>query len=286
MQGEPLEKSEGHVCKTILRPGTGDIPPPGSRCFVHYDGKFTNGEVFDSSRLRRGCFTFVLGTGAVIPAWELAVATMRVGEIARITTRSSYAYGSLGHPPRIPVSATLVFDIELVNFHDIASVVEQGEKPPLILLVSRCRNMKREGGEHYARKAYRKASKAYNRGLALLDGKTAGGSSTALAPPEVEAEADQLRRLLQLNLAACYLQLGEWERGLRAVRWVLAREPDNPKAVLRYARLLMGAGQLTEAVEPLRRAKQLVPAQSPALRAAFAEYTRRRQSLQKQNRTL
>jgi tetratricopeptide (TPR) repeat protein len=150
----------------------------------------------------------------------------------------------------------------------------------MVLVLVRAQNMKSEGGGFFQCKAYRKASKAYNRALALLS-----GASSAVTHAEIEAEADQLRLLLHLNLAACYLQLSEWERGLRAVEWVLQRQPDNPKAVLRHARLLMGAGRLTDAVSPLRRAKQLSQGSS-AVRAAFAEYARRREALQKSERSL
>lgn len=48
--------------------------------------------------------------GEVIKGWDLGVATMKKGEIARLTCKSDYAYGECGHPPKIPSDATLIFE--------------------------------------------------------------------------------------------------------------------------------------------------------------------------------
>ncbi|KAB2604899.1 peptidyl-prolyl cis-trans isomerase FKBP20-1-like [Pyrus ussuriensis x Pyrus communis] len=47
-------------------------------------------------------------------AWDIAVKTMKVGEIAKITCKPEHAYGRAGSPPDIPPDATLVFEVELV----------------------------------------------------------------------------------------------------------------------------------------------------------------------------
>lgn len=39
------------------------------------------------------------------------MATMKVGEICRITCKPEYAYGSAGSPPKIPPNATLIFEV-------------------------------------------------------------------------------------------------------------------------------------------------------------------------------
>lgn len=51
--------------------------------------------------------------GEVIKAWDLGVATMKKGELAKLTCRSDYAYGEQGSPPKIPANATLVFEVSL-----------------------------------------------------------------------------------------------------------------------------------------------------------------------------
>lgn len=54
-----------------------------------------------------------MSTGEVIKAWDVAVATMKVGELCRITCKPEYAYGSAGSPPKIPPNATLVFEVSV-----------------------------------------------------------------------------------------------------------------------------------------------------------------------------
>lgn len=73
------------------------------------------GKVFDSTREDNTVFSFEVGKGSVIRAWDIAIKTMQVGEIACITCQPDYAYGQAGAPPEIPSGATLVFEIELLG---------------------------------------------------------------------------------------------------------------------------------------------------------------------------
>nr|CAA34914.1 unknown protein [Mus musculus] len=88
----------------------------GDRVFVHYTGWLLDGTKFDSSLDRKDKFSFDLGKGEVIKAWDIAVATMKVGEVCHITCKPEYAYGAAGSPPKIPPNATLVFEVELFEF--------------------------------------------------------------------------------------------------------------------------------------------------------------------------
>lgn len=81
---------------------------------MRYIGKLTTGKVFDSNTKGKP-FTFKLGRGEVIKAWEEGVVGMKIGEERRLTAPPSLAYGASGAPPDIPKNATLVFDIKLVD---------------------------------------------------------------------------------------------------------------------------------------------------------------------------
>nr|XP_033807616.1 peptidyl-prolyl cis-trans isomerase FKBP4 isoform X1 [Geotrypetes seraphini] len=110
-------KKDGCVLKLIKKEGTGDETPMiGDKVFVHYTGWLLDGTKFDSSRDRKDKFTFDLGKGQVIKAWDIAVATMKNGEICQIICKPEYAYGSSGSPPKIPPNATLAFEVELFEF--------------------------------------------------------------------------------------------------------------------------------------------------------------------------
>ncbi len=91
-------------------------PSRGKTVIVHFVGKLEDGTVFDSSRKRNEPFEFILGAGQVIRGWEEGVVEMSKGEIRKLTCPPDYAYGDLAVPPSIPAKATLIFEIELLDF--------------------------------------------------------------------------------------------------------------------------------------------------------------------------
>ncbi|CAE1305528.1 FKBP4_5 [Acanthosepion pharaonis] len=122
-------EKNGGVMKEILREGSGDeFPQTGDKVYVHYVGTLTDGSVFDSSRERDEKFSFSLGKGSVIKAWDLGVATMKKGELARLTCKPEYAYGKNGSPPKIGPDATLIFEVELFEWkrEDISPNKDEG----------------------------------------------------------------------------------------------------------------------------------------------------------------
>ncbi|ELU01505.1 hypothetical protein CAPTEDRAFT_173491 [Capitella teleta] len=110
------ENKDGGVLKEVKRAGTStDKPRAGDKVSVHYVGTLTDGSEFDSSRKRGEYFTFQLGKGQVIKAWDLGVATMTRGELSVFTCRADYAYGERGSGS-IPPNATLIFEVELFDW--------------------------------------------------------------------------------------------------------------------------------------------------------------------------
>jgi len=95
--------------------GTGAVAEAGKKVTVHYVGTLTNGSKFDSSRDRGQGFSFRLGAGEVIKGWDQGVAGMKIGGIRKLTIPHELASGERGHPPVIPASATLVFEVELLG---------------------------------------------------------------------------------------------------------------------------------------------------------------------------
>ncbi len=79
---------------------------------VHYEGRFPDGTVFDSSYRRGTPAEIALAT--VIPCWTEALQRMKVGGKARLVCPPRVAYGEAGRPPVIPGGVTLVFEIELL----------------------------------------------------------------------------------------------------------------------------------------------------------------------------
>ena len=105
------------ILKEIIKEGQGDEQAlTNDKVYVHYVGTLLDGTKFDSSRDRNEKFSFDLGRGQVIKAWDIGVATMRRGEICRLTCKSEYAYGENGSGEKIPPGATLIFEVELFDF--------------------------------------------------------------------------------------------------------------------------------------------------------------------------
>jgi FKBP-type peptidyl-prolyl cis-trans isomerase len=98
-----------------LNSTTGASPKAGDTVVVHYTGWLTDGAKFDSSVDRDDPFAFVLGAGQVIQGWDEGVATLKVGEKARLTIPPEKAYGPDGYPGAIPPNATLIFEVELLS---------------------------------------------------------------------------------------------------------------------------------------------------------------------------
>ena len=118
----------GMVFKTIT-PGTGATPSPTDRVTVQYEGKLTDGTVFDSSRKRNMPATFPLN--GVIKCWTEGVGRMKVGEKAQLVCPSAIAYGDSGRPPTIPGGATLIFEVELMSI--APQNVASAPTPPITL---------------------------------------------------------------------------------------------------------------------------------------------------------
>lgn len=102
----------------ILRTaGTGDDKPQrGQTATVNYVATFLDGANFDSSAAHGGPFNFIVGQGRVIAAWDEAILSMKKGEKRTLIVPFWLGYGERGISRKIPAKATLVFDVELVDF--------------------------------------------------------------------------------------------------------------------------------------------------------------------------
>lgn len=101
----------------VRAPGTGEATPHiGDEVIAHYEGRLLDGTAFDSSYKKGVPFTFRLGTGAVIRGWDDAFIGMKKGEKRTLIIPYWLAYGEKGRPPKIPPKATLIFEVELIDW--------------------------------------------------------------------------------------------------------------------------------------------------------------------------
>lgn len=96
-------------------PGSAEKPAPGTNVTVHYTGFLTNGTKFDSSKDRNSPFQFQVGQRRVIAGWDEGIPLMGKGGKATLIIPYFLGYGERGTGP-IPPFATLIFDVELLDF--------------------------------------------------------------------------------------------------------------------------------------------------------------------------
>ena len=109
-------KTASGLMYVITKEGEGPTPKKGQKIKAHYTGTLLNGKKFDSSRDRGKPFAFPVGMGKVIRGWDEGFLAMRKGEKRILIIPHTLAYGERGRHPTIPPRATLVFDIELIEF--------------------------------------------------------------------------------------------------------------------------------------------------------------------------
>lgn len=109
---EGWSRLEGGVWfRRIAGDGSGPAPTVRDVVSVNYTGRFADGSSFDSNA-GRDPVTFPLSR--LIPAWQVAIPYMGVGDTAEIVVPMEMGYGPQGGGP-IPGGATLLFTIELVE---------------------------------------------------------------------------------------------------------------------------------------------------------------------------
>jgi FKBP-type peptidyl-prolyl cis-trans isomerase FkpA len=108
---------------TELRAGTGRDAVAGKGVTVHYTGWLydpnqpnNKGSQFDTS-VNGQPYSFVLGSGAVIPGWDQGLVGLKVGGVRQLVIPPDLAYGAAGRGP-IPPNATLLFEVELMAVAD------------------------------------------------------------------------------------------------------------------------------------------------------------------------
>jgi FKBP-type peptidyl-prolyl cis-trans isomerase len=109
-------KTASGLMYVVTQEGEGSTPTKGQTVKAHYHGTFLNGKKFDSSVDRGQPFEFRVGMGGVIKGWDEAFLTMKKGEKRTLIIPYHLAYGERGSAPAIPPKATLIFDVELIDF--------------------------------------------------------------------------------------------------------------------------------------------------------------------------
>jgi len=95
--------------------GTGTLAQDGRQVGVRYKGQLSDATVFDENPPPKALFSFLLGSGQVVPGFDQGTRGMRVGGKRQVILPPSLGYGSRGSGGSIPPNAILIFTIDLVT---------------------------------------------------------------------------------------------------------------------------------------------------------------------------
>ncbi|GMI96467.1 PASTICCINO 1 [Hibiscus trionum] len=235
---------DGRLIKRRLHDGEWefpmDCPLHDSLLRVHYKGMLLNKEktVFYDTRVdNQGTpLEFNSGEGMVPEGFEMCVRLMLPGEIALVTCPPDYAYDKFSRPPNVPEGAHVQWEIELLGFEmpkdwtglDFQNIMDEAEK----IRVTGNRLFK-EGKIELAKAKYEKVLREFNH-----------------VNPRTDEEGKvflDTRNSLHLNVAACFLKMGEWRKSIEACNKVLDATPVHVKALYRRGMAYMSAGDFEEA---------------------------------------
>ncbi|MDF7675933.1 FKBP-type peptidyl-prolyl cis-trans isomerase [Neisseriaceae bacterium ESL0693] len=98
----------------INREGNGKQPARTDVVQVEYEGRLTNGNVFDSTAMHGGQpVSFPLDR--VIPGWTEGLQLMKEGSDYTFYIPADLAYGENSPSSAIPPNSTLIFDVKLIK---------------------------------------------------------------------------------------------------------------------------------------------------------------------------
>lgn len=109
---EGVTTTESGLRIRVLEEGEGRSPLPADEVLVHYEGRFPDGEVFDSSLQRGEPVRFPVQ--GVVPGFAEALQHMEPGGRYEIVLPPELAYGD-DAPPRIGPGRTLIFVVNLLD---------------------------------------------------------------------------------------------------------------------------------------------------------------------------
>ncbi|CAH0516372.1 unnamed protein product [Peronospora belbahrii] len=256
-------RADGGVLKKIVREGKASIQKLEEGCptIVHYVGRLMDGSIFDTTRdMLDGKyvggtddpFEFQLGREKVIKGWDIGVATMNVGEVARFIIAPEYGYGHKGFAPKVEPNETLDFEIELISFKDPLprfptqaelaesrkkqheedlKLLEENPPPTVDERIESALEQKEKGNALIAKQDYDQAQKCYDSGFVHIFYSKEEWEN--FLSQEDKDKVNKVKLLLYLNRALCKIKLAKIEDALWDCDQAILLDPNNSKGHFR-----------------------------------------------------
>ncbi|XP_037497494.1 peptidyl-prolyl cis-trans isomerase PASTICCINO1 isoform X2 [Jatropha curcas] len=272
---------DGRLIKRRLRDGRGefpmDCPLHDSLLRVHYKGMLLNEEkqIFYDTRVDNDGqpLEFSSGEGLVPEGFEMCVRLMLPGEIALVTCPPDYAYDKFQRPANVPEGAHIQWEIELLGFEmpkdwtgmDFPTIMGEAEK-----IRNTGNRLFKEGKFELAKAKYEKVLREFNHVNPQDD-------------EEGKVFADT-RNLLNLNLAACYLKMGECKKSIEYCNKVVDANPAHVKGLYRRGMAYMANGDFEEARSDFEMMMKVDKSSEPDATAALQKLKQKKQEVEKKAR--
>jgi len=111
-QQDDVITTESGLRYRVIQEGEGETPGLNDMVTIHYEGRLTDGEVFDSSHRRGQPARFPVQ--GVVPGFSEALQLMRPGGRYEIVLPPELGYGDQA-PPSIGPGQTLIFEVEMLE---------------------------------------------------------------------------------------------------------------------------------------------------------------------------
>ena len=121
---EGVQTTASGLQYSVKKEGTGAAIAKGDLASVEYEGRLTNGEVFDSNKGGKD-FDVPVVDNTVIKGWIEGLQLMKQGGEYTLYIPADLAYGNASPSPKIPAGSVLVFDIKV-------NAVRKGEGTKMI----------------------------------------------------------------------------------------------------------------------------------------------------------
>ena len=230
---------ERSIYKEIIREGSGQKVNVDNKVKIHYEARLAdNNFIFESTREKSEPYKFFVGNDdSPFDAIDIAVATMKVGEISKFTVLNpKYAFGKKGKEPDVPPNAKIIVEIEVIDimktFSSARKAVEYADK------------LNEEAAQNFKSHKVDEAINLYLNALGALEDYF--GESVI-----------NMKVRTQKNLSLMYSKNFDWRNCLIYADAVLRIDPKDLKALMRKIEAHLGLNQKQKAKEVLDYALSL-----------------------------
>nr|KAJ0192740.1 hypothetical protein LSAT_V11C800421390 [Lactuca sativa] len=254
-----------------------DCPLQDSRLRVHYKGMLLDEKktVFYDTKVDNDGepLEFSSGEGLVPEGFEMCVRLMLPEEVSRVTCPPDYAYDKFTRPDNVPEGAYVEWVIELLGFEmqkdwtgmDFRAIMNDVENTK-----STGNRLFKEGKFALAKAKYDKVLREFNH-----------------VNPQDDEEGKEFantRNLLNLNVAACYLKMGDCRKSIETCNKVLDANPVHVKALYRRGMAYMETGDFEEARRDFNRMMSIDKSSEVNAKAALLKLKQTEQEVEKKAR--